>query len=263
MKSISILKLIFFSFFVIFIFVSQLHSHSNYPYNEQVPLEIWNVLEPYFLPINHPIKPRLDYIFKKRVTASKQTFEKAGFKPIYERKPTNIIIGKHALLKGYILKLFLDTQPKWAEWKNWIDRIEGSRVIKEAIKVNKLKYFDVPKKWIYPLPKNSDLDYPNAKHFILVVEDMGLLSGAENKKAFKEKMTTKMLNELFLLLSTCGLLDSVYIDNIPFNKSGKICFIDTEHYQKWPVPYEKLSGAFSSKMQEQWKKLIVAYDRGK
>lgn len=243
---------LFFSFYITHGLVC-----SSYPCNDQVPIEVWTSLEPYFLPSNHPIKPKLDYLFKKRISLSKSTLEQAGFSPIYERKPTNIRIGRHSALRGYILKLFLDTQPQLTEWKNWIDRIEGAKVIKEAIKKNKFSRFDVPKKWIYPLPK-AVLPVGNyhAKHFILVVEDMNLLSSTENKKAYQEKVSSQTLRELFFLLTDCGLLDSVYIDNIPFNKSGRICFVDTEHHHKWPVPYERLTGAFSPKMQLYWKKLI-------
>jgi len=256
--NILLVKLNAISLFLLSIFFSQSLLYANYPYNDQVPIDLWRSLEPYFLPENHSIKTKLDHLFKKRITSSKRSFEQAGFKSIKERKPTNIIIGRHPSLKGYILKLFLDTQPSLPEWKNWLARIEGARVVKEVIKANKLTHFDVPKKWIYPLPQTPlSAGELNRKQFILVVEDMNLMSWTENKRAYREKINSKRLTELFFLLSKCGLLDSVYIDNIPFNKKGKICFIDIEHYHKWPVPYERLTGAFSAKMQAHWNKMIV------
>lgn len=251
------MKFLFSFLFFLLIYTTLVFSHTSYPYNDQVSIELWNFLEPYFLPSDHPMKVKLDDIFKKRVTLSKETFEKAGFKLINQRPRTNVIVARHPAFKGYILKLLLDEHPNLGEWQNWVNRIEGSQVIREAIKTNKFEHFNVPKKWIYPLPKTSlSANNLNPKHFILIADDMNLLSFSDTKKAYKEKITPEILNELFHLLSSCGLLDSVYIDNIPFDKSGKVCFIDTEHYQKWPVRYDKLLKAFSPKMQLYWKKLI-------
>lgn len=258
------MKFLFSFLFFLLIYTTPVSSHTSYPYNDQVPIELWNFLEPYFLPSHHPIRIKLDSIFKKRVTLSKETFERAGFKLISERPRTNVIVAKHPALKGYILKLLLDEHPNLDEWQKWVPRIEGARLIREVIKTNNFVHFNVPKKWIYPLPKTGlSANNLNPKHFILIAEEMNLLSFRDNKNAYKERITPKMLDELFFLLSDCGLLDSVYIDNIPFDKSGKICFIDTEHYQKWPVRYDKLLKAFSPKMQIYWKRLISSEDNKK
>lgn len=235
--------------------------HREYTYNPYVPLELWDYLQPYFLPENHPIRTKLDKIFKhERVILSKETFEAAGFSKVKMRAPTNIIIGKHPALKGFILKVYLDSQPPVVEWANWMDRITGAEGIRSCIKRHSYqKHFKVPRKWIYPLPANpsppDDTVY-DRKNFILVVEDMHILSYTENKEAYRKKMTPELLNALYTILNEEGLLDSVYIDNTPFTEDGRIAFIDTEHHHKGPIIYEKLTGFFSPAMQQHWQRLI-------
>lgn len=235
--------------------------HREYVYNPYGSLELWDTLQPYFLPENHPIKAKLDKLFKReRLILSKETFEAAGFNKIKMREPTNIIIGKHPSLKGYILKVYLDSQPAVVEWANWMDRITGAEGIRSCIKRHSYqKHFKVPHKWIYPLPASpSPPDDPlyNRKNFLLVVEDMRILSYTENKEAYRKKMTPELLNALYTILNEEGLLDSVYIDNIPFTEDGRIAFIDTEHHHKGPIRYEKLTGFFSPAMQQHWQRLI-------
>ncbi len=227
--------------------------------NPLVETHVWQQLEPYFLPDNHPLKPKLDRLFhKKRVTQSRQTFEAAGFAKIKIREPTNLIIGRHPELTGYLLKVYLDTQPPVCEWSNWLKRIEGARSIRSCLKRHRFHHFVVPKKWIYPLPEEPSPPFSShyhRKNFILVVEDMRILKGEENKKAFKDKMTPEILDELYVILTEEGLIDSVYLDNIPFTKSGKIAFIDTEHHHLQPIKYEKLTRYFSPDMQAYWQAL--------
>ncbi len=231
-----------------------------YSYNPFVPLDDWNALQPYFLPINHPVKDRLDRIFtKKRATASKESFEAAGFGKITLRQPTNIVVGKNPELKGYLVKAYLDSQPDFIDWGNWLNRILGAKAIKESIKVHGFKDFLVPQKWIYPLPEHpsppSKLGY-HRKNFILIVEDMHILPNQETLDKYKKKISKGQLKGLYTLLSELGLIDSIFPDNIPFTKSGKIAFIDTEHHHLWPVNYQRFKQFLSPTMQEYWQTLI-------
>ncbi len=233
----------------------------KYPYNPFVPLEIWQKLEPFFLPANHPIKAKLDRIFhSQRVTLSKETFEEAGFGKVKERKPTNIFVGNHPELKGFIIKVYLDTQPALKEWENWIDRIQGAKAIRDFIQQRGYtKLFKVPQKWIYPLPiwpspPNNSLY--NRKNFILIVEDMDILDHKDCLHAYKTEVTPEILDALFLNLKEVGLLDSTHAANVPFTKDGRMAFIDTEHHHKWPVPYFGIKCYFSNPMQAYWQKLI-------
>jgi hypothetical protein len=235
-------------------------SHA-YLYNPLVPREVWEELEPYFLPIGHPIKKRLDRFFQKdRATLSLQTFIEGGFLNAKMRKPTNIVIGRSARFKGYLFKVYLDSQPTLFEWDNWLKRIRGANAIKECIELHGFQNFTVPRKWIYPLPLEpfpTDQAPYNRKNFILIVEDMSILSWNDNLKAYKRKFTRRLLRDLHCILTEVGLLDSVYPDNIPFTKSGKIAFIDTEHHHhpQDSIPYHKLTRYFSEEMGEYWESL--------
>lgn len=233
---------------------------AGYPYNPYVSPDVWQILEPYFLPLNHPIKAKLDRIFSKtRATLSPESFEAAGFGKVKLRQPGNLVIGRHPNLKGYLVKAYLDTQIPLPEWSNWINRIQGAESIQACLKKHRYRSFTVPKKWIYPLPAepsppNNGLY--NRKNFILVVEDMNILSSDKNLKAYQKKITPEILDALYVILSEEGLLDSVYPDNIPFTKTGEIAFIDTEHHHKWPIPYDRLARYLSPNMQRYWQQLI-------
>lgn len=233
---------------------------SRYVYNPLVCNSLWNELKPYFLPIDHPLKARLDHLFKKnRVTLSEETFEKAGFGKPKKRRPDQIIIGSNPLFKKYIFKVYLDTQPVLNEWIYWVKRIEGARAIRACLKRHDYTHFTVPHKWIYPLPEEpsppSDVMY-HRKNFILIADKMDILKSKDNLKAFKNRMTPERLDELYTILTEEGLIDSVYPDNIPFTKNGQIAFIDTEHHHLSPVPYHKISQFLSPKMRQYWQSLI-------
>jgi len=239
--------------------------HNSFLYNPCVSPDVWLELEPYFLPSDHPIKDRLDKLFNQiRATQSEAYFEKAGFGKPKMRKPTNIVIGRHAQFKNYIFKVYLDTQPPLNEWVNWIHRIKGARAIQSCLENRGFQSFCVPKKWIYPLPASpcppGQFRFYR-KNFILIVENMDIVSSKTNLKAFKNKITSQILQELYTILTEEGLIDSVYPDNIPFTNSGKLAFIDTEHhYPGTTIPYEKLTPYLSKEMQEFWKSLITGKD---
>lgn len=205
----------------------------------------------------HPIKSRLDRLFKKESPfASPKAFEEAGFGKPHLREPTNIVVGRHKKCPGYLFKVFLETQPVINEWECWVNRINGARIIQKAIERHGFVHFVVPKKWIYQLPASCISQGPYPKRYILVVEKMPILEPHANLKAFKSKITPKLLDELFVLLAEEVLIDSVYPDNIPFTKHGKIAFIDTEHYRRERgVPYEKLSRFLSKDMKSYWETL--------
>ncbi|MBA3723154.1 MAG: hypothetical protein H0W88_12240 [Parachlamydiaceae bacterium] len=239
----------------------EISSVRNYEYNPIISIDEWKKLEPFFLPINHPTKTYLDQLFSNnRPILSEKAMEKAGFSNnIIIRGPQKAVIGHHPKLKGYIIKTFLDIQPVQGEWIAWRSRILGAEAIRKCIEHHNFKEFRVPKKWIYPIPINSTpplepIYYP--KYFILVEEDMHLLSHKETKKTYRNKMTKKTLDHLYIVLSEVGLIDSVYADNIPFNKSGKICFIDTEHFNKGPVKFERIKRYLSPSLQVYWQHLI-------
>lgn len=239
------------------------HSQSlDYEYNSHVPLELWERLKPYFLPLNHPIKNRLDRICKKnRVTLSRKTLQKAGFSLSHERKPENITVCTHSRFPGFLFKVYVDTQPPIDEWENWVRRIDGANAIQKNIDAHHFVHCCVPKKWIYPLPQAPSPPIQSMYHrknFILIAEKMDILDKKANRTAFRQTMTSTILDELFVIITEEGLIDSVYPSNIPFTHSGQIAFVDTEHrYPDKKVNYGKLTSFLSETMQEYWNRIIL------
>ena len=121
--------------------------------------------------------------------------KKAGFTHPCPRKFTRLIVTRHPWLEGYIIKLYLDAQryyKKQSELEHWCSRIEGANLIRDYIRENSLEHiFNVPQKWIYPLPK-----FPvppkelKRKNYILICEDMGILDNEQNQKASSAQQYT-------------------------------------------------------------------------
>lgn len=242
--------------------IYSLHRHMpplEYQKPESVDDGMWEQMRPYFLPEDHPLKPKLDYIFcRDRVTANSESLKKSGFKCKALRKWNNAIVAKHSKLKGYIFKMYSDDQVGFVDYPYWFARIQGTEVIRKSIE--KLGYqhiFKVPKKWIYPLPHNPLSQNPSERNFILVCEDMRIMSKEGNYERWRGPLVThQLLDAVYDILTDAGLLDSIYVDNMPFCKDGKIAFIDTEHFCKWPVPYHKMLPFLSKSNQAYWQSLI-------
>lgn len=236
---------------------------SDYPYNPYVPMELWMNLRPYFLPINHPIKKKLDRIFAKRATLSKETFVEAGFSITRRNRPINAVVTRHRDLKGYLVKAYLDSQFALDEWQMWLKRIHGVEVIRACLTKHGYTDFVLPKKWIYPLPAEPSPPLSaefNRKNFILIVEDMHILKNSENKKAYKQMLTKPLLTALYTVLKECELTDCVYIGNMPFTIYGKIAFIDTELFHHGIPDFIRLKKYLSESMQAHLDVLINQRD---
>lgn len=235
---------------------------NDYPYNPNVDVEVWDKLRPYFLPSHHPIKSVLDEIFQSsRLTLNRETFISAGFQVYPPKQPGNLLVGKHERLNGYLIKAYLDNQDA-CEWDNYIKRVTGAISIQQGIyKYGYGNLFKVPKKWIYPLPLehsvlNEEQVFP--KSFVLVVEDMNILDHHRNTRAFQRKITPKILDALLTMLTEEGLIDSVFRGNIPFDREGKMCFIDTEHHHLSPINFSHLTRYLSPEMQSYWESITTA-----
>lgn len=231
----------------------------EYPYDPFVPLEIWNELKQYFLPTHHPIKGKLDKIFATRVTLNREAFIEGGFEVNGPRGPGNLTVGKHRLLKGYVIKAFMDTQDP-CDWENFYRRVVGALSIRKCIRKHGYQnHFKVPRKWIYPLPQTdlilNEPEY-HRKSFVIIATDMEILSNRDNAHYFKKKITPQILDELFVIITEEGLIDSIYPFNIPFNKKGQMNFVDTEHFHHWPVKYEVMLRYLNPEMRVYWEGLI-------
>lgn len=222
--------------------------------------DVWNTVSPYLLPENHPIKSKLDRIFSSsRVTLDSESVRKAGFDNFKPGRFSHAVVSKHSKLKGYLVKMFLDNEGGIIDWQRFLIRVTGSIAVRESINSHGYQHFmKVPNKWIYPLP-SSPLPPPDysRKYFILVVEDMNILSSAKNKKMWASRPTKEFLNAVFTVLQEVGLSDSIYPFNMPYSNDKKIAYIDLEYHHSWPIHFGLLLKYLSQEMQEYWKTLMT------
>lgn len=247
------------SFFKIFLYL--LLVFSSFLDGKELSQEVKEAVAPYLLPDDHPIKPTLDTIFSDRPTFNLESLAKAGFQKAKPRKFTKLIVTRHPELPGYIFKFYLDTQRFYKdspEHELLIMRAKGAELVRnKIISLGLENIFKVPRKWLYALPAtNTMVDSYYPKSFILVVEDMDILSTHENKKMWKsEVITYQLLDYVFILLDELGLDDSAKPDNIPFSKDGRIALIDTEAFDRYPILYKKLNRSLSNSNQQYWKEI--------
>lgn len=225
-----------------------------------------DIVEDYLLPEDHPIKPFLDSVFTSfRATFNLSTLKKAGFKKAKPRKYTKLIVTKHRGLPGYVFKLYLDAQryhKDLPEHHMWVLRIQGAEKIrKEIVNRGYEKWFKVPRKWIYALPKHPSppIGY-YTKRYILIEEDMEIFPNDENKTMWSsDYVTQEFLDALFVILKNVGLNDCVKPDNIPFSIDGRAAFIDTQsHGEK--VSYKNLCPYLSDSNRAYWKTITNGSD---
>lgn len=215
----------------------------------------------YFLPECHPIKPLLDSLFSdSRIILNLKTLKKAGFIFSKPRKFTNLVVARHPELPGFIFKLYLDAQryhKDRPELHFWMLRAQGADLVREAIEANHLhEWLKVPQKWIYKLPRKPSCPKGYMKKkYILVEEDMYLLSHDENEKLWESSfVTSQHLQAVYFILKKVGLSDCAKPDNMPFSIDGRIAFIDTQTHG-CRVPYDNLSSWLSTENQTYWKQL--------
>lgn len=237
-------KLLFFFFFVL--------ADCGYSYTkpETLSAQAWQEAELYLLPLNHPIKAKLDKLFKsKDATENKKNLKKSGFLGTKPGLWSHTIVTQHPKLKGYYFKLHTNDQKDIDSYTLLKTRVAGARSLQAAIDRHKYnKYFKVPKKWLYLVP--------NSSKFILVAEDCHLITEKGSQAKWKNTNDPKILTAFFTILQEEGLIDSVQCKNTAFSLDGELCFIDLEHHHQWPVPFNQLLPFLSSKMQKHWNDLI-------
>ncbi|MFI5344579.1 MAG: hypothetical protein ACHQUC_10200, partial [Chlamydiales bacterium] len=235
----------------------------SYVCPSHVSKELWGKLKRYFLPENHPCKQKIDRIFaKSRVVLSYDTVRKAGFKgkitPV-----RRMFAGVHPECSECFFKIYTDNELniRYHEWEKWINRINGKEAVKKCIKKYGYEnWFYTPHKWIYPLPEKPAC--PRSvkylpKNFILVCSNERPYDHQENEKMWKHKLTREMLDALYIVFDEEGMWDSVFAFNIPFSKKdGRMCWVDTEYSNKWPIRFEKLNRYLSSDNVRYWEHLI-------
>ncbi|MBS4168478.1 hypothetical protein [Parachlamydia sp. AcF125] len=235
------------------------HSRPKNPKPAHISDHVWQAVFPYLLPENHPLKGPLDRIFSKsRALSNVRSLKQAGFYWTKKGSYSAIYPTRHKKIKGYFIKIMTDEQEN-EDWKNWISRIYGAQATQKAI--DELGYqslLKVPKKYIYVLPHypSPTSSCKKRKNFILLSEDMGIVERGKNKKMFRKKITKAHLNAIYNVVTKVGLKDSLYYNNIPWAKDGRLAFVDTEHHHAWPVLYNRFFKLLSPEMLSHWKALI-------
>lgn len=224
--------------------------------------KVWKETSLYFLPENHPAAAPLLKIFKKRrVTLNKETLAKAKFTSIKTQPYTKVTTATHPKLPTLFFKLYFDSQKpykKREDHKHWLDRVRGAELIRATL-VEKgwQDSFKVPHKWIYPLPKEpAPPKIYEGVQFILVEENMQILSEEENLAAWKGPLVTKeLLDRLYFMIHELGLSDCLIPKNIPFSVDNRIAFIDTEKYNSFHIFHNSFSRYLSPEMATYWESL--------
>ena len=224
--------------------------------------QVKSAVAPYLMPASHPIKPLLDTLFvSSRVILNLDTLREAGFTKAKPRKFTKLIVTTHPAFPGYIFKLYLDAQrfhKNLPEHHYWVLRVKGAQKVQDEITKRGLGgQFKVPQKWIYEIPQihMSSSGY-YTKTYILVEEDMNLMTSHDNEKTWASSyVTTTLLDDLYSILENVGLYDCAKTHNIPFSQDGRIAFIDTQTWGSRHVAYQFLTPYLSKPNQAYWKSL--------
>lgn len=228
-----------------------LPQHKDYPHVQE---EAWHAVEPYLMPLNHKVKPQLDKLFANpRVLLTIDDFKQAGFKVIRYRSSKKLVVARHRKLKNYLVKAYLEDNSH-VEWRSWVHRAKGAAYIQNVLDEHHLNgYFKVPHKWIYPIKKTALGPHP--KYFVMLVEDMGLMTKEESLAQYK-KASRHFVKKLFEGIDKTGYRDC-HIDNIPFSYDGRVALIDLEYYNS-EVTFDKVECYLSRPMKKYWKEMVKA-----
>lgn len=263
MQKFFLLQNLLFLYLLLFPFTLSFAANDFQIHHPYVSESVWEKVGPYLMPENHPLKARLDKMFSKaRVLQNNKALWLAGFTITTPQKYTGVIVTTHKKMPGYIFKIYTDQQSTFArcpEYVDWVDRASGADYVREHIQaLGWDAYFKTPHKWIYalpPLPAGSNA--LSQKNFILVEEDMLLLSQKKNKEKWKSKsITLLLLDMIFHLVAVTGLIDGCKPSNIPFCQDGRIAFIDTQWHHHKPAGFHKLFRILPKKFWSYWQSLI-------
>jgi hypothetical protein len=241
---------------------SPLNAYSKYPHFKNNPFitkKMRAIFAPYLMPSDHPLRPALDALFlSSRAIENETSFFQAGFILLHSQQTSYVRVAWHPNFPEYLFKIYLDSETRLKAnkpgWLWLVNRCNGATRIRKLIKKQNITHFVVPDKWLYPLPPLPSTQGPIHQPIILIETDMNLVSRAENKLAWKEKVTPEILNELYIILSH-GYGSWFLTGNIPYTKNGTFAFIDTE-YPKRTIRLHKAKEFLSAEMQLYWDYLI-------
>lgn len=148
-------------------------------------------------------------------------FSDAGFS-LVAHSPHKIMSGSHKRAKGYLFKKYNHDRPRKNQLKNYMRRIEGSRLLRTFIAERNLQHVIAPHKWLYELPET----FP--ERHLLVVDKLDLMSDDATLRKY-HRIRKDQTRELAMVLFYFRGLNS-WTKNLPFTEDGKIAFIDTERW---------------------------------
>jgi len=220
-------------------------------------------IEPYLLPLDHPVKERLDALFlQSQVLENEESLAAAGFNVLVPPLPSSyIIVARHPLIPGYIFKLHLDSETRSRkQLPHWIwlaRRCEQAMQIRKIIKRKQIQHFVVADKWLYLLPAHSPCNSANPQPVLLVETDMQLQPYEVSVHMWKTAMTRAHLDELYTILKQGYGGPSVLYSttNIPYTDQGTFAFIDTEGPRS-DLNLKRIKQYLSEQMQAYWDTLI-------
>jgi hypothetical protein len=131
--------------------------YPNFTNNPAINPKMRQLMAPHLLPLDHPMKRVLDSIFSKsRAIENKRSLRQAGFTILFSQKRSFILVAKHPKVPGYLFKIYPDSANIYKDhmvgWELFTTRCAVAKKIGSIIKENKLRYFTVADKWLYPLP---------------------------------------------------------------------------------------------------------------
>lgn len=238
----------------------------NYPNFQDNPLldrGMQASIAPFLLPIDHPIKPALDSIFStSRAIENERTLVDAGFTVIAGPMLYSfVIVARHPAVPGFVFKLYLDSESRLRKeiphWKWLVRRCAGAWGIKKVIKRENIRYFSVPDKWLYVLPVYPYSNVLNPQPIVLVETDMEPEAPEVTKHMWKTAIRHKHLDELYSILKEGhgGRGTLCLPSNVPYTKSGKFAFTDTED-PRAELKLTHVTKYLSKDMQRYWDSLI-------
>jgi hypothetical protein len=221
----------------------------------------------YMLPAESPLWRILPAIFfDPSILDTVQSFAEAGFITVSQR-PSGMCVAAHPRLDRYLVKAYIRSKKIKPNWEWLVHRCWGASNIRELIDEKKLRHFVVPDKWIYPLVATPIPAHPTRDELIamqtpaaLVVTDMELVGRIASRKAWKTRVTKRLIQELYCILSH-GYSSCCLPSNIPFTRRGKFACIDTEHPQR-PLPFQNVGRHLSPDMAEYFNSLVRSGGKG-
>lgn len=245
---------VLFSLFVLFLALSEPLRGTL----EDISKQDWKKIKACELPEGHPAKQKLDQICgSARVFADLDAMVAAGFEGAEPQHHTKIIVTRHPDLPGVVIKAYLDDQKYHEgepEYYFWLKRVEGARRIQATITENNYGHLlKVPRKWIYQLPASPE-PKPKvlAKHFILVEDDMQIVSKKKNQKLWNKRANEELLTALKVVMLKDRFHDCAKPDNCPFSIDGRVALVDTQSFDKRKVKFKKLNKVLSKPMRTFW-----------